>query len=144
MVANKPAWRVIDGNDSVPVHAERIAMSLVVRDCKRLDIPVSAVVRVEANAMETFFDGHVPIACDRHHIRIFLTPNARASLRDFTRDLVDEVMDIWIGNRRIVRLVVREPLGAEPSFHISAGDFAEAQSLADQLRTGWRPMRMVD
>jgi preprotein translocase subunit SecD len=140
---DKPALRVVDGDRSCDARRERVAMSLVVHERKRLDIPVSALTKVEAFATETFCDGRGPVTLDLPHVRIWLTPNLQKRLRDFTCDIVGELTELHVGDKCISRPVVREPLGGEPSFQISVNDFAEAQVLADELRTGWRPMRAV-
>jgi hypothetical protein len=53
-------------------------------------------------------------------------------------------LEIVVRERCISRPVIREPLGNEPSFQLSANDFAEAQALAAELCTGWRPVRTVE
>jgi preprotein translocase subunit SecD len=140
----RPTFRVIDGDRSFDVQSERIAMSLVVHERKRLDIPVSALVRVEARQTQTFADRRGWATSHTPHVEIWLTPNLQRVLRDFTRDLIDQVMEIFVGGRCVLRPVVRESLGGEPAFSLSANDFAEAQTLATELRTGWRPMRAVE
>jgi hypothetical protein len=145
MGAGAPTLRVIEGGRSPGVQAEPIALSLVVHERRRLDIPVSALIRVEPCATQTFADGYGrPFSFDTPHIEIFLTPDLQKRLRDFTRGLVDQVMEIHVGGRCVARPVVREPLGNAPAFHVSANDFAEAEALAAKLRTGWRPVRAVE
>jgi preprotein translocase subunit SecD len=145
MGEGKPTFRVIEGDQPSGVQEERIAISFVVFERKRLDVPVSALMRVEARATQTFADERGrPITFDLPHVEIWLTPNLQKRLRDFTRDLVGEVTEIHVGDKCISRPVVREPLGNEPRFLLSANDFAEAQALAATVRTGWRPMRVVE
>ncbi len=144
MGEGKPTFRVIESDRPSGIREERIAMSLVVFERKRLDVPVSGLMRVVPCATQTFADERGrPITFDIPHVEIWLTPNLQKRLRDFTRDLVGEVMEIHVGDKCISRPVVREPLGNEPSFRLSANDFAEAQALAATLRTGWRPVRVV-
>ena len=142
MGEGRPTLQVIDGGGA-PVPADRIALSLVVYERKRLDVPLSALIRVEASATQTFIGERGPVTFDRPHVEIWLTPNLQRQLREFTRDLVDQVMEIRIGERCVARPVVREPLGNNPSFLLSASDLAEAQALAAELRIGWRPVRSV-
>jgi preprotein translocase subunit SecD len=145
MSEGKPIWRVIDGDRPAHAQSERIAISFVVHERKRLDIPVSALVRVEAGATKTFADERGwSVTYDLPHVEIWLAPSLQARLRDFTVDIIGEEMEILVGGRCISRPVVREPLGNEPSVQLSANDFAEAQALAAKLRTGWRPVRVVE
>ncbi len=53
-------------------------------------------------------------------------------------------MEIHVGDHCISRPVVRESLGTGPVLQVTANDFAEAETLAVKLRTGWRPMRAVE
>lgn len=100
-------------------------------------------MRVEALASQTFAGERGPVTFDLPHVQVWLTPRLQERFRSFTRDIVGEVMGIHVGGRCIMRPVVREPLGDEPCFQLSANDFGEAQALAATLRTGWRPMRVV-
>lgn len=139
MSVAKPALRVIGGGRDSHAPPERIALSLVVYERKRLDIPVSAVIRIEAFATQTFSAGDIVRTYNFPHVEVWLAPNMQKRLRDFTCDMVDRVVEFHVGDKCVARPVVREPLGNEPSFLLSANDFAEAQAMADKLRTGWRP-----
>jgi hypothetical protein len=140
----KPALRVIDGGRDSHAPAERIALSFVVYERKRLDIPVSAIVRIEAHATQTFSAGHIVRTYDLPHVEIWLTPSMQSRLHDFTCDMVDQVVEVHVGDKCVARPVVREPLGSESSFLLSASDFPEAQAMADKLRTGWRRVTAVE
>jgi hypothetical protein len=54
MGAGKATLQAIDGDRPAHVRTERIAISFVVPGRKRLDIPVSALVRAEARATRIF------------------------------------------------------------------------------------------
>ena len=145
MTDQTSALRIIGGGRDFRAPVERIAMSLVVHDRKRLDVPLGAILGIEAFATQTFLvEGSGPVEFNMPHVRISLTPHLQAQLRDFTHDVVGEAMEIVVRDRCISRPVVREPLGNEPSFQVSVWDFAEAQRLANEMRTGWRPVRTVE
>jgi preprotein translocase subunit SecD len=74
----------------------------------------------------------------------WLMPNLQIRLYDFTRGSVDEIMEVFVAGRCVTRPVLREPLGTEPSFQISAADCDEACALADELRVGWRLVSLVE
>jgi len=94
MGAGKPTLQVIAGDRPLHVQTERTAMSFVVHERKRLDIPVSALVRVEARATKTFADQRGwPVTYDLPHVEIWLTSSPQARLRDFSRDLVGEALE---------------------------------------------------
>jgi preprotein translocase subunit SecD len=57
--------------------------------------------------------------------------------------LVGEVMEIHVAHKVVARPVLREALGNDPSFQLSANDLPEAQALARRLRSGWKPVRAV-
>ena len=121
---------------------ERIAVSLVVNERRRLDIPLSAVIRVDALAVQSFADGRRVVTFDQPHVRIWLMPNLQRRLYDFTRGSVDAIMEVFVDDQCVTRPVLREPLGTEPSFQIFTADFDEACALADKLRVGWRPVSL--
>jgi hypothetical protein len=100
---------------------ERIAVSLVVNERRRLDVPLSAVIRVDAFVL-SFAEGRQVVTFDQPHVRIWLMPNLQKRLYDFTRDSVDEIMEVFVAGRCVTRPVLHEPLGTEPSFQICAVD----------------------
>jgi preprotein translocase subunit SecD len=112
----------------------RIALSLVhLRG--RIDVPVSAIRRIDAPAEQTFFIQ--PVTYSRPHVEVYVSPAIRARMRWLTRQIIDEPLEIIIDGECVSTPIVREPLGVQPSVHISASDFAEAQALAERLRVGW-------
>jgi preprotein translocase subunit SecD len=136
-----PHLVVIDGARAR--RADPIALSLVVHERKRLDIPLHAVIAVEAYATKTFSGERGPVTFDLPHVEVRLMPPMRQKLSDFTKDIVGQAVDLYVRGRCVLQPVVREPLGAEPAFSLSANDFAGAQALAETLRSGWRPVKPV-
>ena len=140
-----PIFSTIDGGRTARVPATRIAMSLVVYERKRLDIPLHAMTRIEPHATQTFlFEGGGVRTYDMPHVQIWLTPNLQAKLRAFTKDIVGEIMELHVAHKVVARPVLREPLGNEPAFQISAYDLTEAQALAARLANGWRSVHAVE
>ncbi len=137
MADQKPALTVMSGGREQPV--KRIALSLVIYERKRLYIPLDAILGIDAIATQTFSDGHRIVTYDLPHVEIRLTPPMQRRLRDFTTGIVGEIMEIHVGGRCISQPRLQEPLGDQPAIHISIYDFADAQALAETLRTGWRP-----
>jgi preprotein translocase subunit SecD len=71
--------------------------------------------------------------------RIWVTPPIREQIHCLTREIVDQTVAIFVAGQCIMSPMIREPLcGAGWSFQLSANDLAEAQTLAERLRTGWR------
>jgi preprotein translocase subunit SecD len=105
-----------------------------------IDIPVAAIQRIEALETMTFYDretGSLSTAsCPR--VEIWLDAHMRARIYRLTRRIIDEPLDIVVGGECVSRPIVREPLGTQSSFRISASDLAEAEALAQRLRMGWR------
>jgi preprotein translocase subunit SecD len=135
----------VDGSRHMPPLAEPIAFSLVVYERKCLDIPVNGIIGVEAHATQSFFiEEQGPVTFDMPHVAVWLAPKFQQRLRDFTRGIVGDVMELFVDGKCISRPVVREPLGNESSFLLSADDLAEAQRLAEQLRRGWRRLKAVE
>lgn len=139
----KPELMAIAGGRDPDRPPARIAMSLVVHERKRLDIPVSGVAGVAAFETERYLGAYGPVSYCLPYVRVWLAPAMQERLRVFTRDIVDETVEILVGERCVLRPKLHEPLGAVPSFQIGVADFAEAQALARTLRTGWRPVRVV-
>lgn len=122
---------------------ERIAFSLV-HPVQRIDVPVRALLDVEACAQETFrFSDGTSRTYDMPHVRVTLAPEIRARLYRLTHALMrfdqdaDKTLAIFIGAECMFRPVVREPLGHLPSFNMSANDLPEAEAMAAKLRAGF-------
>jgi hypothetical protein len=129
MERNRRDLRVVQGGRSAP--AVRLALSLV-HPRGRIDIPVDAIVWIVA-----YGEGQGPWPFHNPHVEVCFAPAIRKRIYDLTQHIVDEPMDIVVCGERISSPIVREPLGQDSSFRISAYDLAEAQELADQMRTGW-------
>jgi len=142
MANEKPGLTVTSGGRERP--AERIALSLIVHERKRLDIPLDAILGVDAFATESFSDGYRVTTYNRSHVAIRLTPSMQRKLREFTAAIVGDIMEIHVGGQCVSQPRLLEPLGNEPAFQISIYNFADAQALAETLRTGWRPVRVVE
>jgi hypothetical protein len=141
MTLGKRLLTVVEGGNTD--RSKRIAMSFVVHERKRLDVPASALLSVEASAGRTYFiEGGGSIWSNSPSVEIDLAPDFQAKLYKFTADIIGEVMEVHVGNRCVARPVVREQLGKDPSFQISAFDIAEAEELAEVLRNGWSPQQI--
>lgn len=113
----------------------RVALSLVhLRG--RIDVPVSAVRNIEARAEQTFFvQGRgQPVAASRPYVEVQFSPAIRVRMWWLTRQIIGEPLEIVVDGECVSMPIVREPLGVQPSFNISAFDLAEAQTLAERLR----------
>lgn len=118
-------------------NAEDIALSLV-HPKGRIDIPVSAVRRVEAQANFAF---HKPETGGVHeypnpHVEVCFTRDIHERICRLTQQIVGEPLAIVIDCKTISRPIVREPLCARSCFQISASDVAEANALAQRIRNG--------
>ena len=80
MAEGRPTLQVIDGDRSSTVETERIAMSFVVHERRRLDVPLSAVVRLEACATETFFIEGRHVTYTLPHVAVWLAPHLQKRL----------------------------------------------------------------
>jgi len=117
--------------------AEDIAVSLV-SPKGRIDIPVSAINRVEARATIAFRNtdtGKVHEYPDPH-VEICFSADIRQRICDLTRQIVGQPMEVVVECAAITKPIVREPLCTRPCFQISANDIAEANSLAQRIRRG--------
>ena len=118
---------------------QRIALSLV-HPRERIDIPVTAIYRIESHGAITFWDQETGTIWEspHPHVEVWLSRAVRERIYRLTRHIVDESMEIVVGGECVSRPIVREPLGLQPCFQISADDLAEARALAYRLRMGWR------
>ncbi len=101
MENQKPALTVVNGGREQPV--KRIALSLVIHERKRLDIPLDAILGIDAYQTQSFSDGSRIVTYDLPHIEISLTRLMQQSLFDFTKGVVGEIVEIHIGERCISR-----------------------------------------
>jgi preprotein translocase subunit SecD len=119
---------------AMPAGAEDIALSLV-HKADRVDIPLSAIRRIEAHAPAAN-ETRQPREFSLPHVEVCFTAAIRKGICRLTQHSVDEPMEIVAGCRLVSKPVVREPLCTQPCFHISVNDIAEAEELAQALRTG--------
>jgi hypothetical protein len=117
--------------------AEDIALSLV-NPKGRIDIPVSAVDRVDASgtiAFRTKETGEIH-EYPNPHVDVCYAKDIQERICQLTQQIVGEPMAIVIDCETVSRPIVREPLCAHPCFQISANDIAEATALAKRIRGG--------
>jgi preprotein translocase subunit SecD len=121
---------------AVPAMADDIALSLV-HGQNRIDIPVSAIRRIEAHATQTFVvtetkqKREFPLP----HVNLCYAADIQKRICQLTRRIVEQPMDIIVDCETISKPVVREPL-CGPCLQLSANDFTEANALAQRLKTG--------
>jgi preprotein translocase subunit SecD len=136
MRGNRLGLTIIPGFGRADGPRGRIALSLV-HPRGRIDVPVSAIHRIEARAEQMFFQNAAqPVRSSRPHVEVYVSPAICARMWWLTRQIIDEPLEIIVDGECVSAPIVREPLGG-PSFSISACDFAEAQTLAERLRVGW-------
>jgi preprotein translocase subunit SecD len=138
MRGNRLGLTLIRGFGHADAPRGRIALSLV-HSRGRIDVPVSAIRRVEAHAEQTFFiqDTGQLVTYSRPYVEVYVSPAIRARMWWLTRQIIDQPLEVIVDGECVSPPIVSEALGAQPSFHISASDFAEAQTLAERLRVGW-------
>jgi preprotein translocase subunit SecD len=118
-------------------HAEDIALSLV-RPTDRIDIPTSAITRVEALAKKTFRNVVTgePYQIEDPRVQICYSEEVRRRICQLTRRIVGQLLEIVVACKTVSKPVVREPVCSETCFEISRTDLAEATALAQQIRSG--------
>lgn len=128
---------VVLGCGCVPAEAEDIALSLVHQQ-GRVDIPMSAIRRIEARALTTFMmtETRKRREYSAPHVEVCFTTAIRKEICRLTQRIVAEPMEIVAGCKLVSKPVVREPLCTQPCFQISVNDFTEAKDLAEALRAG--------
>jgi hypothetical protein len=139
-------WTIVEGNQG----PDCIAFSLV-HPLQRLDITASDLLGVEAHAEQTFvFDDGTSKTYALPYVEVCLSPDIRAKLYRLTHailrhDFPVKTLELVVGDESLTKPVIREPIGSQPSFHISTNSLAEAESLACRLRGNWsRPdLRVV-
>jgi preprotein translocase subunit SecD len=119
------------------VSAEDIALSFV-HPKGRIDIPLSAVSRVEAAATIAFRNSETGEVHEyaNPHVEVCFAKDVRERICQLTRQIVGEPMEIVIDCKTVSKPIVREPLCTQPCFQMSASDLAEATSLAQRIRSG--------
>jgi preprotein translocase subunit SecD len=117
--------------------AEEIAVSLV-NPKGRIDIPVSAVVKVEASATIAFRNSETGKVWEHSdpHVDICVAEEFKARICELTTQSVGEVLAIVIDCETVTKPIVREPLCARSCFTVSANDLEEANALAQRMRRG--------
>ncbi len=125
------------GFGSAFANAEDIALSLV-HPKGRVDIPLSAVSRVEAQAMIAFRNTETGQVHEypNPHVDVCLSEDVRARICQLTQQIVGQPLEIVIDCETVSKPIVREPLCSRPCFEISASDLAEATALAKRIRSG--------
>jgi preprotein translocase subunit SecD len=118
-------------------NAEDIAVSLV-HPKGRIDIPVSAVGRVDASAKIAFRNTETGEVHEypNPHVDVCYAKDIQERVCQLTQQIVGEPLAIVIDCETVSRPIVREPLCAHPCFQISANDIAEATALAKRIRSG--------
>lgn len=118
------------------VAADEIALSLV-HAHSRIDIPVSAIQRIEAFATQTFIitETKEKREFQSPHVDLCYAADIEKRICQLTRRVVEQPMDLVADCETISRPVVREPL-CGPCLKISANTFREANELAQRLKTG--------
>ena len=121
-------------------NAEEIALSLV-HPKGRIDIPVSAVRRVDALATIKFHNtetGEVHEYPDPH-VDVCFAKDIAERMCQLTRQIVGEPMEIVVDCETILKPIVREQL-CGPCLRISDEDLAAANLLAQRIRRGTNRM----
>jgi hypothetical protein len=122
---------VAGGLESVVAIADDIAVSLV-NPKGRIDIPVSAITRVEAMAALTFRNKETgKIFQDPSpHVELCYTEDVHQRICQLTRQIVGQPLVVVINCETATKPIVREPLCSRPCLDISTNDVAEATALA--------------
>ena len=122
---------------AIPAVADNIALSLVHGE-DRIDIPASAIKRIEAHATQTFTftDTHETKTYDMQNVELCFTAEIRKQICQLTRRIIEQPLNIVVDCAVISSPVVREPLCKMPCFLISANDIQTANALAQRLKQG--------
>ncbi len=131
------AWLLVAMLVSGPAAASEIALSLIYQQ-SRIDIPASAIRRIEAYATQTFIITDTKQAKEYPlpHVELCYTKEIQEQICRLTQQIVEQPMEIVVDCHSISKPVVREPLCSTPFFEISANDIDEANALAQRLKTG--------
>jgi preprotein translocase subunit SecD len=116
--------------------ADDIALSLV-HGQNRIDIPVSAIQRIESYATLRFVVAETKEVQEFPAPRVELcyAPDIQRRICRLTRRIIEQPMDLVVDCQTLSRPVVREPL-CGPCLQIRANDILEANALAQRLKTG--------
>jgi hypothetical protein len=136
MKSNRLGLTVIPGLAIGSEPPQRIALSLV-HPRERIDIPVGAIRRIEAREEFTLWEKGKLWMFRSPRVEVSVIQAIRDQIRRLTKDIVDEPMEIVVAGECVARPIVREPLGSQECFQISASDLAEAHALAHRLRAKW-------
>lgn len=142
-------FQVIEGG-MTNCWSHTIAFSLV-HPLQRIDIPVIALLGVEAGGQQAFvFEDGTSQTYDSPFVKICLAPDVREKLYRLTRiilhhDLDIKTLDVVIDDKSVLKPVIRETLGTQPCFQISASTLDEAMVLAEKLRArcGRADLRLI-
>jgi hypothetical protein len=137
MRGNPPEMRVIHGHGADTERGERIALSLV-HPRERIDVPVSAIVTIEATGESTYAEEGTGRLCTFRSPRVELcfTQAIVERICRLSREIGEEPVEIIVGGECVAKPTIFGPLTG-PCFVISTYDLAEAHALAHRLRTGW-------
>jgi preprotein translocase subunit SecD len=118
-------------------NAEDIALSLV-HPKGRIDIPASAVGRVDASATFKFRNAETGKVREfpNPHLTICYTKEIQERVCELTQQIIGEPMAIVVDCETVSKPIVREPLCAHLCFDISNDDMAYATALAKRIRNG--------
>lgn len=121
---------------AVPAVADGIALSLL-HGQSRIDIPASAILRIEAQATQTFFitETQQERVFQLPHVELCYTAEIQKRICQLTRQIIEQPMSIVVDCETVSRPVVREPLCGR-CLQISANDIFEANALAQRLKKG--------
>ena len=121
---------------SVTAVAEGIALSLL-HGQSRIDIPASAILRIEAQATISFINNETNERRDfpSPHVELCYTAEIQKRICQLTRQIIEQPMSFVVDCEIISRPVVREPLCGR-CLRISANDIFEANALAQRLKKG--------
>jgi preprotein translocase subunit SecD len=144
MKDNRPGLTLIPGLAVGCAPSERIALSLV-HPMEHIDVPRRAIRRIEALEEFTYVDRQARKTWTFHSpcVELSFAQAIGARIWRLTQRIVDQPMELVVGGECVARPVVREPIGLQGSFQISAYDIAEAQALAHRLRAAWSMLRVV-
>jgi preprotein translocase subunit SecD len=128
---------VVAAAGSAAANADDIALSLVHAQA-RIDIPVSALKRVEAHAT---FAVRNPETGEVHEhpspeVEVCFSKDIRERVCELTQKIVGQPIEIVIDCATVSKPIVREPLCTRPCFLIGMGDLADTNALAQRIRRG--------
>ena len=125
------------GLGSACASADDIALSLV-NPKGRIDIPASAITRVEARATIAFRNTETKEVFSHPdpHVELCYSEDIRQRVCQLTRQIDEQPLAIVVDCETVTKPIVREPLCSLPCFNISTADIAEANALAQRIRGG--------